>query len=256
MYRAAVVQQRGREGGGAAGSSGAGGGAAAAAPLCTGPGRGMGRGGGEGARAPPLGVSSGGPGDGRPAPVARLAVPCRPRPFTCPRACPPAPGRCEGRNPNGQLQWRRAPGCGDVRPWTRSTPGERGPAQAGGRGRRAARGRTCRACARRRGGLRGGRGLLSVSSLLPDPCFLGGWEGLLTRPVGGQTVAPGSGEPWGWHCCEVRAEKAAKSRARRVQPRGCASRSCCHTGCHRAPYGASHQRCCWLPALCRGFLPG
>lgn len=116
MYRAAVVQQRGREGGGAAGSSGAGGGAAAAAPLCTGPGRGMGRGGGEGARAPPLGVSSGGPGDGRPAPVARLRRALPAPSLHMPPCLPACAGPLRGTEPErptpmaagAGLRWRQA----------------------------------------------------------------------------------------------------------------------------------------------------
>lgn len=76
-----------------------GGGAAAVGPLPSGGGRGGEGAGAEGegkgplAGAPPLGVSSGCPGDGRPAPVPRLASPCRPRLFTCPRAAPPGPAR-------------------------------------------------------------------------------------------------------------------------------------------------------------------
>lgn len=135
-------EARGRRQGRSARSSGAwwrGGGASS---LRRRPGRGRGRDRGKGAaggRAAArrlLGVPGGTVGRHRcrasPQPAGPVASHA---PGRAARACPPPSGRSEGRSRSRQLQWRRAPGCGDVSAESaRGTPGWRG---RGGGGRRA-----------------------------------------------------------------------------------------------------------------------
>lgn len=148
-------------------------------PLPSGGGRGGEGAGAEGegkgplAGAPPLGVSSGCPGDGRPAPVPRLASPCRPRLFTCPRAAPPGPARrrraaaregAGAANSNGGGRRAAVTSAPRARGARRESAAGRG---RGGGGRRAERSGGFCACAggRRTEGAEGPGG----PSLLPGP---------------------------------------------------------------------------------------
>lgn len=143
--------------------------AAAAPPLPSGGGRGgeggRGRGkeGAAGAGAAARRLPQRGPGDGRPVP--RLASPHPTGPVPSHTAPFPSPGprrpglprrrraAARGWSRSLQLQWRRAPGCGDVNAESaRRTPGK---PDRGGGGEEGAR--SSGACAELSGGLRAGR---------------------------------------------------------------------------------------------------